>query len=381
MTSTTDTHANNGSGPEGIKPSFNALSKKGVHEVEIKALVQDNDRSVYDRIERFFASNGYTKLSARNKQLQTRQLDTIDRAMLKKGKTLRVRGECTDGDLNKVLEADICLKDEKTMTAAGAVKRNEYEARIRSFETATLRPLLEKYSKDEHPDLHKTLHSLRVRELREHFRIDCIRNRYVIELPEAVTGIKDKRFVAELILDDVAFVMDLPGRRDPLVYHHDLEVECEVLFKPCSYDANPEAAREFVSDPGLTSDEVDQGMRAIKRLLDHASGHRLDPNQDSKAERGFNELDKTLAVLRDYLTANDNVADTRRLTSAFSVSARNLKAANQNGEPAAQEPQKPLQPAANEDRTEDRGGRLHKHLPRDMGHVLRERAIARRPLL
>lgn len=375
MTSTTDTHANNGSGPEGngpnvIKPTFNARSK-GVHEIEIKALVIDNDRSVYDQIERFFASEGLTRLSAKNKQLQTRQLDTLDRAMQKIGKTLRVRGECTDGNLNKVMEADICLKDEKTMTAAGAVKRNEYEARIRSFETATLRPLLEKYPKEDYPDLHKTLHNVRVRELREHFRIDCIRNRYVIELPEELTGIKGKKFFAELILDDVAFVMDLEGRKEPLVYHHDLEVECEVLFKPCSYDANPEAAKAFVSSQDLTQAEVDQGMRVIKALLDKASGNRLAPNQDSKAERGFNELDKTLASIREFLTANDNRLPGNRLTPAFTVSAG--KPANENDKPAEDAP------AQSGER--DYGSRLHKHLPRNMAHVLRERAIARRPIL
>ncbi|MBU0800024.1 MAG: hypothetical protein KKA05_03390, partial [Alphaproteobacteria bacterium] len=150
MASTTDTndHSSNddaGPGPHDeagrIKAAFNARAKS-VHEVEIKELVIGNDRSVFDKIERFFVDAGYVRLAAKNKPLQTRQLDTINRDMLKLGKPLRIRGECLNGDLTRVDQADICLKDNKTTTDSGAVKRNEYEARIRSFETATLRPLL-----------------------------------------------------------------------------------------------------------------------------------------------------------------------------------------------------------------------------------------------
>jgi hypothetical protein len=297
------------------------------------------------------------------------------------GKTLRIRGECVNGDLTKVDQADICLKDNKTTTESGAVKRNEYEARIRSFETATLRPLLEKYPKAEYPDLHKTLHNVRVRDLREHFRIDCIRNRYIIELPEEVTGIKGKRFAAELILDDVAFVMDLQGRAEPLVFHHDLEVECEVLFKPCSYDANPEAAKAFVSSPDLTKEEVDMGLHAIKTLLKKASEDRLAYNTESKAERGFTALDITLNGLRQYLSPNEQRPEHahNRLTSAFSVLQR--QAHNDNR--AIQAPTADgttAQPVSQPMAEDDMGRRLHKHLPNNMAYVVRERPIARRPM-
>lgn len=371
MASTTDT--NDHSGNEGarktarMKDAFNARAKS-VHEVEIKELVIGNDRSVFDKIERFFTDSGYVCLTAKNKQLQTRQLDTPDRALLAKGKTLRIRGECVNGDLSRVSEADICVKDDKTTTASGAVKRNEYEARIRSFETATLRPLLEKYPKKDYADLHETLRSLRVRDLREYFRIDCIRNRYVIELPEEITGIKGKRFIGELIMDDVAFMMDLQGRAEPLVYHHDLEVECEVLFKPCSYDANPEAAKNFVSSPDLTREEVDMGLRALKNLLRTASGNRLTYNVDSKAERGFSALDATLAGISKYLAPAQKSPDRTpaRLTPAFGVVQKQARdQANDNTSPSSQA---------------DLGSRLHKLLPRSMAHVVRERPIARRPM-
>ena len=147
MTSTTD-HSGNGDqtakkakGSPRPKRHFNA-SAKGVDEVEIKELVIDNDLSVFPKIERFFVDAGYVRLMHKDKALQTRQLDTIDRKFEKMGKTLRIRGECEGDDLNRVAAADICLKDEKTMTASGAVKRREYEARINSFETIALYPLL-----------------------------------------------------------------------------------------------------------------------------------------------------------------------------------------------------------------------------------------------
>lgn len=378
MTSTTDhsgngdqtanNSASDGRGRSRPKKDFNS-SAKGVDEVEIKELVIDNDLSVFPKIERFFIESGHVRLMHKNKALQTRQLDTIDRQLEKLGKTLRIRGECEDGDLTHVAVADICLKDEKTMTASGAVKRREYEARIDSFETIVLYPLLSKYPKSEHPDLHKTLKGMKIRDLREHFRIDCMRNRYVVELPEELTGIKGKKFFAELILDDVAFVMDLPGRKEPLVYHRDLEVECEVLFKPCSYDANPEAARAFVSSPDLTKEEVDMGLTAIKMLLDQSSGHRLEANAESKAERGFTNLDRVLASIREYLAMNDQQpAHSNGVTSAFAIASRQV--ANDNAQPADN-----AAPGAPD------GNRLHKHLPRSMAHVMHERPIARRPML
>lgn len=388
MTSTTD-HSGNGDqtakkakGSSRPKGHFNS-SAKGVDEIEIKELVIDNDRSVFPKIERSFVEAGYVRLMHKNKALQTRQLDTINRDMLKLGKTLRIRGECEDGDLSHVAIADICLKDEKTTTASGAVKRREYEARIRSFETATLRPLLEKYPKSEHPDLHKTLHALRVRDLREHFRIDCIRNRFVVELPEELTGIKGKKFCAELILDDVAFMMDLPGRKEPLVFHHDLEVECEVLFKPCSYDANPEAAKEHVSSPDLTKEEVDMGLRAIKKLLDETSGHRLSYNTESKAERGFRELDSTLTAIREFLAANEQAPGQSHhgVTSAYAIAKRGANDNQPVAPDAVVNGDISLPVPAAEDEAINFGNRLHKHLPRSMAHVVRERPIARRPML
>lgn len=356
MTSTTDTTDYSGPGRKGpVTTVFNAASH-GVHEVEIKKLVIGNDRSVFKDIERFFNDRDMIRLAAPVKALQTRQLDTVGRDLLKKGITLRVRGECTGDDLNKVESADICLKEDKSTTASGALKRNEFEARIRSFETATLLPLLKKYAKDEYPELHKTLNGMPVRKLMEHFRIDCLRRRMLVELPEDVTGLPGKRFVGELILDDVAYVMDVDGRHEPLVIARDLEVECEAMFKVCAYDANPEAAKAFVSSPDLTQSEVDHCMKLVGQLLDQASAGRLVANEDSKAERGFTALDKALVTLAPYLkeAAQPAAHGDKRIRNVFTVAA------------------------AGQDNSADPGRRLHKHLPESMRHVLQERPIAQR---
>lgn len=366
MASTTDTSNgfSDGRKPPSnvIKAPFNGHARKNAREVEIKSLVMGNDRSVFDKIERFFIDNDWVRLMKKGKALQTRQLDTANRDMLQKGITLRIRGECENSNLNRVAEADICVKIEKkgvsAVTAASdALDRSEFEAKIRSFETATLLPLLKKYPKDEHPELHKALRGIKARDLWEHFRIDCIRNRYVVELPESVTGFKDKKFFAELIMDDVAFVMDIEGRDEPLVIARDLEVECEVLFKPCDYDADPERAKAFVSSPELTDAQIDHGLSIMRALLNDASGHKLTANKRSKAQRGFEALDAILDALRPFLTANGRDQG-KRLASVFAVNAR-----------------APSNDNANPDET---ARRLHKHLPHSMKHVIEQRPIAQR---
>ena len=134
--------------------------------------------------------------------------------------------------------------------------------------------------------------------------------------------------------------------------------------------ANPEAAKAFVSSPDLTKEEVDLGLATVKRLLDKASGQRLGINTESKAERGFTNLDLVMASLREYLSANEQkpAASTRNsVTSAFSVASQ---AANDNKVPEQENSASAVT-----------GSRLHKHLPCSMAHVIRERPIARRPML
>ena len=226
---------------------FNKRSQRA-SEVELKFLVPNRDRAVFQQIEQYFSDRDWIRLSRKNAHLLTRQLDTPDRQLLEKGTTLRIRGSCRNDNLREIESSDVCLKTGKTTDASGAIRRGEYEARTRRFTELGLPRLLARYPKEDFPELHDAVKGIRARDLREFFRIDCYRDRYVIELPEEVTGIKGKRFAAELILDDVAYVMDIPGLKMPLIFYHDLEVECETLFKPCDYDEHPDASK-FVSSP------------------------------------------------------------------------------------------------------------------------------------
>jgi hypothetical protein len=323
MTSTTDTHHPSGDQDNNLPPktrlasSFNNSAK--ALEVEMKRLVKDDDRSVFEKIERFFVEKNMIKLAAKGILLQTRQLDTMNFDLHEKGKSIRVRGDCPTGDLNFIQSPDICVKDGKTRTDSGAVKRNEYEARINSFEEIEIAPLLEKYPKEQFPDLHETLNNIHPEDLREHFRIDCLRTRYIIQLPEEITGIKDKNIVFEAICDQVAFMMDIEGRDQPLLFRRDFEFEAEVLFKPCAYDKNPEEAKKYVSSPDLTKGEIDKGFAALDKLLEEVCGNSLKYNDESKAERGFKALQETLKDIGSYVSNNSTEKPSANITSAYRI--------------------------------------------------------------
>ncbi|WP_435641251.1 CYTH domain-containing protein [Micavibrio aeruginosavorus] len=311
-----------------VKQTFNDLARK-VCEVEIKFLVPPPaekgsgiDRSAFDQIDQYFRDKNWIKLERPGKSLLTRQLDTVDRRMYDKGVTLRVRGECENRDLKTVSEADICVKLGKTKDESGAVRRGEFEARIADFEHSDLKPLRSKYPKEHFPEIHAALKGISVRDLREYFRIDCIRTRYVVEIPEEVTGLKGRRFVGELLLDDVAFVLDIPGRKGPpLVFHHDLEIECETLFKACDYDNNPDA-KNYVSSP-LNKDETNIAMAAVKKAILEATNNRVVINNDSKAERGFKALDRELPNLESVVQTRTGQKKGSKIQSAFRLNASN----------------------------------------------------------
>lgn len=284
-------------GKGSLSSRFNAHAKSS-HEVEIKFLVPNDDKSVFVDIENYFAARDWILLEKKGSHLLTRQLDTPGRDLLSRGTSLRVRGTCIDNDIDRVETADICVKNGASKDPSGALRRGEYETRIASFKKPDLALLLRKYPKKDYPELHEAVKGVKARDLKEYFRIDCIRDRYVIELPEQDTGLTGKRFVAELILDDVAFVLNLPGRRKPLMFHYDLEIECEALFKPCSYDTHPDAAKH-VSTP-MSRDESDAGLSAVKRHLLLASPTLLE-NHMSKAERGFAERQKVMDALKQIV--------------------------------------------------------------------------------
>lgn len=303
--------------PSSSLPAFNHAATD-VAEVEIKFLVPELprdpgnpqkpriDTDVFPRVKNFFSALGWIRIENENNPLMTRQLDTQDRALLQKGVTVRVRGNCKDSDLNKMGTPDICVKLGKTEDKSGALRRGEYEARIKDFQHVPLKTLLQEYPKAQHPELHLALDGVKNRDLHEFFRIDCIRNRYVVDIPESVSGVPGKRCVAELIMDEVCFVLDMPGMAAPMVFHHDLEIECEKLSKPCSYDTNPEAKNHYSSP--MTADETDRAMTAIREKIQEAAGGTLVHNTASKAERGFTNLDLALQELGAMIDMNGQTA-------------------------------------------------------------------------
>lgn len=305
-------------------------------EIEIKLLkpfVDEDSTRVFANITRFFEDKGWVRLFRNNKKLITRQLDVFQTnannkqipkpALVDTGLTLRLRGESDDLTISSITAADICAKMGAAEDKSGALRRGEFEAPIKNFRHISLLALKDKYPAHEYPELHDALAGLKRSDLREFFRIDCNRNRYVIEFPPEITGLKDKRFIGELILDDVMFVSDPePTKKQPTVFHHDLEIECEALFKPCDYDRDPNAAK-YVTSP-LTQDELDMAMGNIRALLLTLTAEDFKPNIISKAERGFNALAPYLDAVGNRLTLNKQPQKKGRIQNAFRLSAEAL---------------------------------------------------------
>lgn len=305
------------SGTPEVKNEFNKGSK--ACEVEIKFLVPENppgciDFSAFNKIHKTFADRHWIK-SSNEKLLLTRQLDTPDKALLNSGRSLRIRAECENADPATIQTPDICLKMGASQDKSGALRRSEYEAKIKKFDRVDFKPLLKEYPEDQFPEIHNALKDIHPEEMKEFFRIECIRRRLVVEFPESITGLKGKRFVGELLLDDVAFVLDVPGLEKPLLFHHDLEVEMEPLYQPCAYDKNPNA-KNYVSSP-LTPEQELKAMTAASKAIQRAADGVLIINTKSKANRGFEQLAKTEELLKSFLQPNLNAQPTRAVVCAF----------------------------------------------------------------
>ncbi|MGZ9097302.1 MAG: CYTH domain-containing protein [Micavibrio sp.] len=366
------------------KPSFNEAATD-VSEIEMKMLVPQLpngqiNKAVFSDIKNYFQKLGWIKSANEVVRFQadeqptgrgallTRQLDTPDMELYKKGVTLRIRGHCPDGNIKNVRTADISVKFGATQDASGALRRSEYEAVIDDFGRIDFAPLRKKYPKKDYPELHEALKGIRPDHLVEFHRPDVLRNRYLVEVPEDVTGLKGKKFFVELLLDEVSFVFDpkpqksrdksqrLP-KEGPIVYHVDLEVETEVMFKPCAYDDNP-AAKNYVSSP-MTKDELNQAMSALQKHLQDSTGGILKVNKYSKAERGFYHFQKMYEELKDYVELNTRLSHKGRVQSAFSIKA------NPDNDNAPGTPRE----------------KLHHRLSHDFGPYIRDRGrpIARYP--
>jgi hypothetical protein len=309
-------HQRKGKPPSPLHDLFNEQSAFS-EEIEIKLLVKDNDPAVFALIVQYFRDRNWIVSESHDRHLLTRQLETPNRSIYDRNRaSVRIRGECTDNDLDHIVSSDICIKQDRETGESGELHRGEYEEGISSFSEPDFKAVLRKYPKNQYPELHEILDGISAGNLREYFRIDCIRNRYLIEIPESETGLKDKRCVAELIHDDVAFVFDPPGLDEPFVFHYDMEAECEIMLKPCGYDPNPEA-HKYVSSP-MTETELNQAMKVIKgHILAGAPPGALVENRDSKARRGFRAFIGVLEKLRDYIVPNRIQHETNTLSTAF----------------------------------------------------------------
>lgn len=364
------------------KSAFNQAATD-VSEIELKMLVPNLpdgnvNKATFADIKSYFQNLGWIRSSSEVSRvdadgkkigergaLLTRQLDTPDMSLYKKGVTLRMRGHCQDGNIKAMTNADICVKFGNTQDDSGALRRQEFEAKIDNFGQIDLAPLRKKYPKEKYPELHEALKGIRADHLVEFHRPDVLRNRHLVEIPEDVTGLKGKKFFVELLLDEVSFVFDPKPQKQaangkpkegPIVYHVDLEVETEVMFKVCAYDNNPEAAN-YVSSP-MTAAELNQAMTAVQNHLQIAANNTLKVNKYSKAERGFYHFAKMYEELKDYVELNTRLSHKGRVQSAFTIKAN---------------------PANDTDATPQE--KLHHRLSRDFGPYLREREhpIARHP--
>lgn len=335
-----------------LPAAFNAKAKD-TRETEHKFLVPEHppgqvDLSIFQKIESYFAP--WAK-STQSKILLTRQLDTYDKALLATGTTLRARAECRENNLRKVSQPDVCLKMGGHQDSTGALVRGEFEARIKDFKHVDLQPLFDKYPADQFPEVHAALSGIKSENLHEFFMIDCRRRRILVEFPEDVTGLTGKRFVGELLLDDVAFLLDKKfGLPYPVMFGRDLEIEMEPVYEACAYDLNPNA-HTIVSSP-LTAEEETQAMMAASREIQKASGNILMVNTVSKASRGFDYLE------REVMASN---------------LGKRMQPYQANGEKISH-----IQPAFRYHASGvSNDNKPHHYLNTDFGHIFRQRDVVR----
>lgn len=301
------------------RKAFNARARD-VTELEAKRLVRpermDPDLTIFDEIENYFGDAGWIKASQHDINLISRQLDTKNKDLLAIDTTVRMRGDCKNHNLSAIARTDICLKTGKTMDESGAMRRGEYEDRTPDFKTPDLDILRAKYPIEQYPELHAMLDGIKNEDLQEYFMIDCNRRRFVIDVPEEVTDLKDQRFVAELMADEIRFVLNHPHLPMPIPFHYEMEVECEVLFKPCTYDERPEAQSLF-TDNSLNKTQVNDIMAKIINHIDAAAKGGLVETNKSKADRGFEALERLERGMHRYLDSNSAYANREETVEAL----------------------------------------------------------------
>ena len=282
-----------GSGSTGTSPINTDPTER-----ELKRLTLDGQpETMYVVLNRFYA-NKMVNTHSGETQLLTSQRDTRDRVLLQMGGSLRTRASIVWTPQPTIKKADVCIKVRRPTDAAGSMMRSEFERRTDDFFGNDLRVLTEKYNPGDaaNSDLYRTLSAIGDQPLFEHFRVDTLRNRYVIHIPNEDIGLSaDQNFYGELLLDRVRYVMDLPQVNATIVFNPHCELEFEALMKPCDYNPTKESHRMYCQN--LSEADVISGMSYAASIIDAVGGRRLITTDLGKAERGVQALDQVKAAL------------------------------------------------------------------------------------
>lgn len=227
--------------------------------------------------------------SADPQQLISSQRDTVDMQLLASGITLRLRGNCTTSGLEDVHHTDICIKipHDKNKSLA----RKEYEENQEGFSIPDFNALRRKYpDRQKYKCLHDTLDEIEGKDIIEFFRIDVIRERNIIKIPNELVGLRDDQaFYGELLYDRVRYVIDNEESDDIFIINPHCELELEALRKPCPWNDVPGSENYICRN--LSEDDVIRCIDWFKNLLmDEVAPGKFVETEHGKAERGFDAL-------------------------------------------------------------------------------------------
>lgn len=259
-------------------------------ERELKLLTMDGSADpFYTGVTPFLFARKMLVHSAKPQQLIASQRDTADLDLLAQGKTLRLRANCKTGNLQEISRSDICIKipyDKK-----GGLARREYEADQESFFAPDFYALREKYpDRAAHRELHETLDAIEGQELLEFFRVDVIRERHIVKVPNEAVGLReDQAFYGELLYDRIRYVIDQDDTDEVWILNPHCELELEPLRKVCPWNDVPNA-EEYICK-NISESEKIRCIEWFKNLMmDEAAPGQFFETSHGKAERGFHAL-------------------------------------------------------------------------------------------
>jgi len=289
-------------------PTDQPADKEEAHiiERELKLLTKDGSPDpFYMGVTPFLFKHKMLVHSSEAQHLITSQRDTPDFKLLQNGTTLRLRGTGEGSDINAIKRSDICMKIPHDKN--GGLARKEYEEIQNNFFNTDLDVLRNKYpDRSQHPELHDTLDMIAHEKLEEFFRIDVIRERHIIKIPNELVGLRDDQaFYGELLYDRVRYVIDHEGLGEPIVINPHCELELEPLNKVCAWNHQP--GHEKYTCRNLTQQDKIRCLDAFSDMIlqDAARGHLFE-TKSGKAERGFDALTAFAAQL---IKNGDQIAD------------------------------------------------------------------------